>query len=55
MPENMKSESVSFSRFILWREGEFVQRLASHKCTRMFPTPTTPAGFASAFGQSCLN
>ena len=50
MPENMKSESVSFSRFILWQEGEFVIRLASHIRIRIFPTSTTPARFACAFG-----
>ena len=55
MPENMKSESVSFSRFILWQEGEFVKRLASHIRIRMFLTPTTPAEFAYTFGLPCLN
>ena len=51
--KNMKSESVSFNRFILWRECVFVKRHALYICVRMFPTPTTPAGFACALGQSC--
>ncbi len=36
MPENMKSESVSFSRSILWRESEFDKTLASLMCAQMF-------------------
>ena len=30
--ENMKPDSVLFSRFILWQEGEFVETLASFAC-----------------------